>query len=467
MRESGPPQTLLQLLIRSREASYDGVVRELEEFARERGIDGTISARHLQRLARRERVNAARPPTALPGTRRLLTEFFGQPFMELVAPPPTRLISPDGVEGTAATGTVGIARAADRRLSGEAAWARDPATGADSTDPRRLTVAAAEASFEFLTWAENQLSGAVLDHVMSELQRLAVAYVHQPVMPIFLDLVQLRGATFGLLKNRPYPRQSRTLFFTAGTVCALLAHASQNLGNSSAARTQAAAAWACAEQADHPDLRAWVRGTQALIAEWTDSYSQAVSFSLDGQRYATGEQMVRLAAIEGRSLARSGDADGAVHAVVRAARARDSVGDPDELGELGGILTFPHAKQMYYAGSTLSLVGRHTDAEKAAREAISRYEAGSPIDRSYGDEALARIDVAAARLAEDDLDGMRESLAPVLQLPIEQRIRQISDGLSRVKRALALPRYACSASTIELTEHIADFAAPEGLPRIR
>lgn len=87
MRELEAPQTLLQLLIRRRDASYEGVVRELGEFARRRGIDGTISARHLQRLARRERATSGRP-TALPGTRRLLAEFFGRPFNDLVSPLP-------------------------------------------------------------------------------------------------------------------------------------------------------------------------------------------------------------------------------------------------------------------------------------------------------------------------------------------------------------------------------------------
>ncbi|TCC33858.1 XRE family transcriptional regulator [Kribbella capetownensis] len=334
-------------------------------------------------------------------------------------------------------------------------------------DPIQITVQAAAASFEFLAWAEDQLPGAVVDYVMSELQRLATAYVHQPALPIFVDLVQLRDVTFRLLKNRPHPRQSRTLFFTAGSVCTLLAHASQNLGNSSAARTQAATAWACAEQADHAGLRAWVRGTQALIAEWTDSYAQAVSFSQDGQRYASGEQLVRLAAIEGRSLARTGDAEGAIDAVARATQARDAVDGPDELGELGGILTFPEAKQLYYAGSTLSLVGRHADAEKAARDAISLYVAGSPADRSYGDEALARVDVAAARLADDDLDGVRESLAPVLALPANQRIRQIGDGLSRVQQVLARPRYVRAAPGMELAESIAGFSATDAFPHLR
>jgi hypothetical protein len=153
--------------------------------------------------------------------------------------------------------------------------------------------------------------------------------------------------------------------------------------------------------------------------------------------------------------------------VARAAQARDVVGGPDELGELGGILTFPEAKQLYYAGSTLSLVGRHADAERAARDAIALYVAGSYADRSYGDEALARVDVAAARLADDDLDGVRESLAPVLALPADQRIRQIGDGLSRVQRALALPRYARAVPSIELSESISGFSASDAFPRLR
>jgi hypothetical protein len=47
----------------------------------------------------------------------------------------------------------------------------------------------------------------------------------------------------------------------------LLAHVSQNLGDPGSAMAQARTALACAEQADHHGLFAWVRGTQALIAE--------------------------------------------------------------------------------------------------------------------------------------------------------------------------------------------------------
>jgi hypothetical protein len=81
-----PPVTLLQQLIRHRDASYEQVCGELFDFARTQHIDGTISVRHLQRLARLERAKH-HAPVALPGTRRLLREFFGFPFEQLVSPP--------------------------------------------------------------------------------------------------------------------------------------------------------------------------------------------------------------------------------------------------------------------------------------------------------------------------------------------------------------------------------------------
>ena len=56
------------------------------------------------------------------------------------------------------------------------------------------------------------------------------------------------------------------------------------------------------------------------------------------------------------------------------------------------------AKLRYYGGSTLSLAGEHEGAEAMAMEAISMYEASPPAERSYGDEALARVDVVTSRL---------------------------------------------------------------------
>jgi transcriptional regulator with XRE-family HTH domain len=343
----------------------------------------------------------------------------------------------------------------------------NPPSSPDATDKMVVpaswedaVVASARQSLEFLAWAQDdRVSPAVLEHVLSELRRISVDYVHKPLVPLFADLMALRDTTFGLLTDRPRLRQSRELFFVAGTVCTLAAHASQNLGSSGAARAHAAAAWACAEQADHGDLRAWVRGTQALIEEWSDDYDQAVVLAQEGQQHAcSAESTARLAAIEARALARAGNAAGAVAAVRQAQQAREQSTRPDALADFGGVLTFPYAKQLYYAGSTLALAGQYSDAEQAALEAIRLYETGPSAQRSYGDEALARVAVAIARAANDDLDGAHAALEPVLGLPSVQRIRQIASGLERVRLHLALPRYTGSAVARELTQDIDGFA---------
>lgn len=436
MREPTQPRTLLQQLIQQRDVTYEGLIGELETLARTQHIDGTISLRHLQRLARLERGTDGAAPTALPGTRRLLRAFFDVPFEELLGPPrPTELPA----------STILVPHSA----------------AAAAPDPRSVAAAAARESLDFLAWArDDRVPEVVLEHVSSELRRIAVDYVHRPLAPLFADLVELRDTTFGLLKERPHPGQSRELFFVAGTVCTLLAHASQNMGSSAAARTQAATAWACAEQADHADLRAWVCGTQALIAEWTDNFDDAVRFARQGHQHAVNkESQVRLAAIEARALARAGDAEGAVAAIHRAQQARDQADRPNALAEFGGILTFPEVKQLYYAGSTLALAGRHADAENAALAAIHLYETGPVADRSYGDEALARVDVALARTAADDLEGARTALTGVLDLPASHRIQQIAHGLQRVQDRLTHPRYAATAVARELVDDIAAFSS--------
>ena len=253
------------------------------------------------------------------------------------------------------------------------------------------------------------------------------------------------------------------MFFVAGTVCTLLAHASQNMGYASAARTQAQTAWACADQADHTDLRAWVRGTQALIAEWTDAHAEAIAFTQQGELIARStESKVRLAAIRARTHARAGDAGRAIEAVEQATQYRDAPHQPDSLAEFGGLLTFPYVKQQYYAGSTLALAGRNADAEQTALDAIQLYETGPAAQRSYGDEALARVDVAMARTATDELDGANAALQPVFALPTGQRIQQLTDGLDRVRRTLAVPRYAESQIARDIKARIEEFADVSG-----
>ncbi|MGH3440250.1 MAG: helix-turn-helix domain-containing protein, partial [Sciscionella sp.] len=301
-----------------------------------------------------------------------------------------------------------------------------PPSPVETTDPQPTTTEAAAYSLAFAAWAEStNVGSSALEHLTFELTRIAVDYVHAPLLPLFRDLVMLRDNSFSLIRGHQSPRQARELFFLTGTACLLLAQASHNLGDCAAAMAQARTAWTCAEQADHNGLRAWSRGTAALIAEWSNQQRRAVDYATEGQLYATtADSQIRLAATKARAAARIDDRRQAIAALDDACRAREGAAPTDELEEFGGVLSFPLPKQLYYAGTTYLLLGEADQAQRHALDAIALYESGLATARSYGDESLARLDVTAARVALNDLDGAHEAIRPVLDLPAERRIQQ-------------------------------------------
>ncbi len=117
------------------------------------------------------------------------------------------------------------------------------------------------------------------------------------------------------------------------------------------------------------------------------------------------------------------------------------------------------AKQHYYAGSTYTLLGDAEPAQQNALLAIGMYETGPVEQRSYGAEAIARVDVASARLTLGDLDGAHEALRPVLDLPPERRIEQIAVGMSRVRSVLAAPCYARVHIARVITQEVEQYQA--------
>ncbi|MEU7631889.1 helix-turn-helix transcriptional regulator [Nocardia sp. NPDC049220] len=324
------------------------------------------------------------------------------------------------------------------------------------------TVTAARDSMRFASWAAtDQVDALAVDSLTYELARIATAYVSEPPAPLFRDLVMMRDQTWRLLEGGPHPNQARELFYLGGVTLILMAHATQNLGNSMAAMQQARAAEALAVQADHGPLRGWVAGTQALIAEWSGQAGRAVDFAAAGMPHApAGDHRVRLAALHARCAARAGQSATARSALTLALEASENAAPSSDLAAFGGILEFPATKATYYAGSTLVLLGDFAEAERMSTAAITAYESGPPQVRSYGDEALARVDVALARLGRTgDIDGAAEALAPVLALPVPQRIRQIGDGLARVQHTLTGPKLAAARPAAELTQQIRAFAS--------
>ncbi|MEU9155389.1 helix-turn-helix transcriptional regulator [Streptomyces sp. NPDC048417] len=324
----------------------------------------------------------------------------------------------------------------------------------ETTDLNQLAAQAAAQSVHFADdITKSNVSEVELEGIEATLARIAGDYVHAPLHRIFADLVSTRDHLFGLLNGRQPLGQTRSLLLLAGTSSLLLAHASQNLGAEDAAVAQLQTAWTFAEQSDHNDLRAWVKGTAALIAEWSSRRQTALDYTRQAALLSPGgETRIRIAAIEARAAARIGDRRTATAAVEELKRARDRHGAPDALTRFGGLLTFPEAKQHYYIGGTFALLGEHRLAEQHATTAVELYEAGPPEQRSYGDEALARLDIATARITAGEIEGAGEQLRPVLDLPADRRIRQVGDAVQSVARLLEHPRFARNLVARELSD---------------
>ncbi|WP_369251069.1 helix-turn-helix domain-containing protein [Streptomyces sp. R41] len=380
------------------------------------------------------------------GGRRLTNLDKAERFLQGIGTPDALLAPPFREHATPVT----PARAPYSGPGRHAPW---PATH-DADDLNELAAQAAAQSLHFTDEiTKSNVSNVELEGLETALTQIASDYVHAPLQKIFTDLVSTRDHLFSLLSGRQPLGQTRELFLLTGTSCLLLAHASQNLGDEDAAIAQLQTAWTFAEQADHDDLRAWVKGTSALIAEWSTRRQTALDYTRQAMRLSPGgETRIRIAAIEARAAARIGDRTTAMAALEDLQRAREQKAAPDALTRFGGLLTFPEAKQEYYIGGAFALLGEHQMAEQHATAAIELYENGPKEHRSYGDEALARLDIATARISAGEIEGAGEQLQPILALPPDRRIRQLGDAMHAVTRLLEEPRLARSPVARDLAD---------------
>src|SRR5262249_13704804 len=203
---------------------------------------------------------------------------------------------------------------------------------------------AAEESARFARFAERTNIGPhTLEQFAADIRRIVTVYPNRPVYPIFVEVRALRTWAFEKIEGRQFPEQTRDLYLATGLLCGILANASMDLGRLDAAETQARTAFLCAELAGSNWLRAWVRGTQSLIAYYDDRLMAAAELAASGRGFAveSGTAMVRLAALEARAYGRMRDRTGVDSALGLAAEARDNVIGEDDPG---GMMIFPEAK---------------------------------------------------------------------------------------------------------------------------
>ncbi len=335
---------------------------------------------------------------------------------------------------------------------------------AGTTELERQVAMAARRALRFTAMAEGSTIGPeTLGQIHDEVRRLTVAYPKLALPTLLGDLVEVQDLTFRLLeRGRVKPLQARELYLLAGITSGMLAKASHDLGNPSAAMMQARTAFVCADNADHEAMRAWVRSLQSLISYWAGRPAEAADYASLGQSVAgnvRGTTSVWLACLSARAHALIGDAEATRTAIQQVEDARATV-EPDDLDAFGGIMTFPAPRQLYYvAEATVHLGEDSALAESRSEAAVTAYQNASEDEWAFGDQAGAQTDLALARIARGEVEGAVEAVRPVLDLPIEQRNFGITSSAQRVHAALQAAGRRSSGTATDLREEIEAFTA--------
>ncbi|MGW7679640.1 hypothetical protein ACWGID_02805 [Kribbella sp. NPDC054772] len=318
---------------------------------------------------------------------------------------------------------------------------------------------AGDESVALLSFAEESNVGELtVEQLRADIERIAQSYLRTPTRQLFTKSRAIRNRAFNLLAGNQAPRQSRDLYSAAGWAITLLAWMSVDLGRPDVAEAHTRTAWACAEAADHDALRGWIRATQHTAAFWQDDFARAATYAEDGLRYAAGTARLFLASAASVDLARAGRPDKARELldVARTLNVRPAESEPG-----GVLLCTPERAEGFWADTYLAFGEAQRTADHADHS-VALFEAAPYPLRNLGSERMARLQQAKARLLLGELDGALEAVEPVLDIPMEYRVRPLIQRVAEVA-ALTSP-YARSSTGRMLRDRIAEFTQRPALP---
>lgn len=365
--------------------------------------------------------------------------------------------------GTRALGDVQPTPAIARAL--ESAFGHPVAVLLGSHDPAATPPAGRPSYQEALTMAAEKARHLALNMpgiddysvLEEELRDLARAYPVQALPELINPLVTLQDAVHQAILSPRRPGDATQLFTIGAVTGGVLAKASHDLGDPRAAVTQARTALILADQAGNTTVAAWLNGLMALIAYWDGRPQESLRYVERGlATEAVNSSTLWLESSGARAWARLGNEEQTTQSIHRADEIADAM-ERTGLDELGGILTFTEARAAYYAADALSWLPHHPESVGAAQEAVDAYADDTQDTWAFGDAAGARCDQAIIRIANGEVEGAAESIAPVLELPRDLRIGGVVKSVQRV--GAAADAAADSKSADELRDQIEAFVA--------
>jgi hypothetical protein len=338
-------------------------------------------------------------------------------------------------------------------------WMQEPDLGGSWIE-REVRMAAHEGSDHAEQAERRDIGETTLEQLRADVIQLSRDYMTAEPFTLFLEMRRVRSRMYAALDRRLWPRDQAELYFLLGCLNSLMASAANALGYPQSAEELVRAGWAYASVIDHHPLMAYLRLDLANIAYWANRPRQCRDLAQSGLRYiADGPTAAMLHLKHGRASARLGDAEAARQALAHAEEITEHEWR-DDLVEIGGDFDLSRASGHYLAGSALiEIPGAEDSAAAELETATSLYAAGPRPGEVYGYtmEALARIELATARLRARQLDAATAAMAPVLALSSAKRIASLSQRLGRVRAELARPHYHGSAQASELDAQVEEF----------
>lgn len=133
-------------------------------------------------------------------------------------------------------------------------------------------------------------------------------------------------------------------------------------------------------------------------------------------------------------------------------------GARDDLHDgVGGEFGFTPERLAMSSSSTALLIHDQGQAEESAQRALHLIGQRPKAGRSAHVLGGAAADLAMARLLTDDVDGAAEALAPLWEIPGDQRVTGVLVRAGQIQQHLARPVYRSAALPRELRDRVEDF----------
>ncbi|MFF4531626.1 hypothetical protein ACFY1P_20440 [Streptomyces sp. NPDC001407] len=297
-----------------------------------------------------------------------------------------------------------------------------------------LPPGAAHAS-TFKTYAANatvsDLESEDIESLEGGIAELASTYSARPPAELWPAAYRHRRSADTLLHRHHTLKEGVELARHAAMLSVILAWAAHDVGRRDLVKELCDDAWAHAEQAETPEIGAWVEDVRCTDALYSGNPLDALTAATRGLQVApaNGDAAVRLTAQLARTHARLGNRDDFAEAAAKAHHYRDHLPLYD-----GGLFGVDAARIISYDATSHGALGQHALARKAASEAISYYQK-SP-QQAPTRLAIARFDLAQAHAAlgepEAALSVARQALATDrIVSSMRGRARQLDRQLRR------------------------------------